>query len=171
MNVDSDTRINNVNKAPLHAHQTPRSSTQQHGPTPEIDNRAHYLKYIHAANEEKLTSSIDAIKRYGPPVAMFRMSDIENAANPDELHGRIGRAIEQFEVEAKHYHEQARDIIYQGELAGEASKDILLDIVQLRDSQSELFKMGTNWGCKGFAHPDNYENLVAATPNYINYYA
>ncbi|WP_046004865.1 hypothetical protein [Pseudoalteromonas rubra] len=147
------------------------SPVKSSGSEPEIDNRESYINYINSATEEQLAGSIDAIKTYGPPIAMFRMSDIVNAANQDELHGRIGRAIDHFDAEAQQYHTQELAIINEGEQAGKSSKEILQEIVALRDQQSELFKMGTNWGSKGLAHPDNYEKLVAATPNYVNLYA
>ncbi|WP_046004862.1 hypothetical protein [Pseudoalteromonas rubra] len=150
---------------------TPGSQVQSGGSAPESDNRESYVKYINSATEEQLAGSIDAIKKYGPPVAMFRMSDIVNAANQDEIHGRIGRAIEHFEVEAQQYHTLELAIISEGEQAGKSSKEILQEIVALRDQQSALFKMGTQWGSKGLAHPDNDKQLVAATPGYVNLYA
>ncbi|QTL36183.1 hypothetical protein [Pseudoalteromonas viridis] len=150
---------------------TPGSQVQSGGSAPESDNRESYVKYINSATEEQLAGSVDAIKKYGPPVAMFRMSDIVNAANQDEMHGRIGRAVEHFEIEAEQYHTQELAIISEGERTGKSSKEILQEIVALRDQQSTLFKMATQWGSKGLAHPDNYEQLVAATPGYVNLYA
>ncbi|MBQ4834774.1 hypothetical protein [Pseudoalteromonas luteoviolacea] len=174
MNANSYSVTSYVNRmsngagiAAKHASQPQMHSSQ---PAPEIDNREQYVKYINSASEEKLAGSIDAIKQYGPPIAMFRMSDIEKAANSEEMHGRIGRAIDHFEVEAQQYHIQELAIIKAGEQAGKSSKKILMEIVELRDQQSELFKMGTNWGSKGLAHPENYEKLIAATPSYVNYY-
>lgn len=175
MYVNSYTTSNYVNRASNttldSAERAANSQVHNSGSVPEVDNRESYVKYINSASEEQLAGSIDAIKKYGPPIAMFRMSDIVNAANQDEMHGRIGRAIDHFDVEAQQYHTQELAIINEGEQAGKSSKEILQEIIALRDQQSELFKMGTNWGSKGLADPDNYEKLVAATPNYVNLYA
>ncbi|WP_440054254.1 hypothetical protein ACSLBF_15470 [Pseudoalteromonas sp. T1lg65] len=175
MEVNSYTATNYVSRASSKTvgstEKAPNSQVHNSGSAPEIDNRERYVKYINSASEEQLAGSIDVIKKYGPPIAMFKMSDIVNAANQDEMHGRIGRAIDSFDVEAQQYHTQELAIIKEGEQAGKSSKEILQAIVALRDQQSELFKMGTNWGSKGLAHRDNYEKLVAVTPNYVNLYA
>ncbi|MCG7547416.1 hypothetical protein [Pseudoalteromonas sp. Of7M-16] len=160
-----------TNGAEVAAEQASKPQMRSRQSTPSIDNREQYVKYINSASEEKLAGSIDAIKQYGPPIAMFRMSDIEQAANSGEMHDRIGRAIAHFDKEAQKYHKQELAIINDGAKTGKSSKEILMEIVELRDQQSELFKMGINWGSKGLAHPENYDKLVAATPSYVNYYA
>ncbi|KZN55449.1 hypothetical protein [Pseudoalteromonas luteoviolacea] len=171
MNVSDQVRTQGAYEIKHKPTSVQRSTSGSVSTSQEPDNRNEYLKFIDSASDEKLTQSIDAIKKYGPPTAMFRMEDILNSHNVEEMHGRVSRAISHFNQEAEQFHKEELAIIKRGEEEGKSAKEIMTDLVALRDKQSELFKMATSWGSKNLAHPDNYDKLLAETPDYINTYA
>lgn len=160
------TRVN-TSKVDITANNSPQ--------TPEninyIDSRKNAISFIETATPEELTAKLSSIKKSFPPAALFNFNDIINSKNSFEVAGRISRATEQFNQEAKVFHNDRLDLINQGEIEGKSSKEILTEIMNLNDKQSELFKMSTNWGSKGLSSPENYEKLVELTPSYVNYYA
>lgn len=135
------------------------------------DSRKNAISFIETATPEELTSKLSNIKESFPPAALFNFNDIMNAKNSFEIAGRVNRATEQFDQEAKVFHNEQLSLIKQGEIEGKSAKEILTDIVNLQDKQSELFKIATNWDRQGLSSPENYEKLVKLTPDYINYYA
>jgi hypothetical protein len=136
-----------------------------------LDTRKNFTSFIETATPEELTTKLSGIKQFGQPTAMFNFNDIANSKNSFEIAGRINRATQQFDQEAKVFHNKQLNIIKQGEIEGKTSKEILTNIMKLTDEQSELFKMSTNWGSKGLSSPENYAKLVELTPSYVNYYA
>ena len=148
---------------PLEA--TARSNVQGH------DSRANALAFIESASPEELTNKVDTLKGRMPSLAAINFREIINSGNEEDVLGRINRLQARFEDEAKSALALEQDIINEGRASGKTDKDILLDIVKMRDEQSDLYKMGTRWGVKGLSAPENYQKLVSLTPDYVNTYA
>lgn len=94
--------------------------------------------------------------------------------NDSELMGRLDRAGSLFKIESEKVWKQENLLISQGRMQGETSKEILKNIIDLYDNQSELFKTGIGWNGKGISgnkmDTDGYAKLVDLTPDYVNYF-
>ncbi len=106
-----------------------------------------------------------------PTLAAINLREILNSGNEEDVLGRIRRLQARFEDESKSVFAIQQNIINEGRASGKTDKDILLDIVKMKDEQSDLYKMGTRWGDKGLSAPENYQKLVSLTPDYVNTYA
>ncbi|REL34970.1 hypothetical protein [Thalassotalea euphylliae] len=94
-----------------------------------------------------------------------------NSGREEELLNRINRLSGQIEQENRSVLNQEQALISQVRAEGKSDKAILLSIVELRDQQSDLYKLANRWGSQGLSSPENYQTLVELTPSYADYYA
>ncbi|MDH3327315.1 MAG: hypothetical protein OEM38_11430 [Gammaproteobacteria bacterium] len=96
------------------------------------------------------------------------LSDTEALARRD-------RITEKFVQEHSKYEQQKFSLIRKGESEGKSATEIMFDIVELHDSQSELFNLGTAWSGDVFAFdkssPEGYQRAINHSKDVVNTYA
>jgi len=102
---------------------------------------------------------------------IFPASEMPDLKNTEAVR-RFQRISQMFEQENKQVDSLKSDIISQGRREGKKAQDILYDLVQMYDSQSELFKLGRGWEGDYFSFNDfsteGWSRTLQYTPDVID---
>lgn len=159
-----------------HLNKPSAHQTESAGATPStnintIDTRASAIAFINSSSPDELTAQVDSLIDRKPSLAAINLNEIMNSNNGDEVVGRIKRLSGDIAQEISLVMEKEQALISQGRAGGQSDKDILTNIVAMRDEQSELYKMSTLWGEEGLSSPKNYDKLAELTPTFVDSYA
>ncbi len=129
--------------------------------------RESLLSFIDSASPEEARSRLNSYMK-GSPVMFVNLKAMIVSGKGLEIGGRINQLNDQFRVEAARVDDQEHQLIEHGRAVGKSSKEILTDIVNLYDNQSEIFKVSIGWDGEQWSDPDKYSRLTELTKNYVN---
>lgn len=165
------------NKAiPSHSFTVPIEESKklfQNTKTVTINTRQNMQDIVDRGTDEQAANSLKSIQAYPMAGPLINLRDIMLATHDssDNIISRISRISDQFNAEASSVHSKSKEIIRQGELEGKTPKEILQNIIDMYDDQSDLFKLSVSWEGKRLSDSDQYSKLIELTPGYFNAYA
>ena len=153
--------------------QIEKTSTEEQGHSSnKFDARENAISFVQTASKEEMKEKVDSmIGRMPSTHAMFDLRVLLSRSDGKEILDRIGRLGEKIESEGREVWKKEQDIISQGRANGKSDQDILIDIINMQDEQSDLYKMARRWGESALSSPENYEKIRKLTPSYVNTYA
>ncbi len=116
------------------------------------DRRIHQIKKI-SGNDEAAESLLRDYSKPDTGGILFAASEMPDLNNIEAVR-RFQHISQMFEQENKEVESLKNDILSTGRREGKKAQDILYDLVNMYDSQSELFKLGRGWEGDLFSFDD-----------------
>jgi hypothetical protein len=124
------------------------SSRPNQSTIPALKDRFISMIDKYAQTESAANKLLDTFSQ--PSTSGFILGGLPDITSPDIM-ARHDRIAEKFKINQQDFEQQKTTLINEGLADGKSAKVILNDIVELYDSQPELFKIGVGWNGQVFA--------------------